>query len=133
MFLSTDNPMLSVHLGAFSQTMQGSDAISAFQKSDVPHSAQHGTSTPLCNNSKFQTPRNGLSRAPAPTILKLRQILSNGRPKVAPTDLFGKVCSTAKSLRSVLSLLCIGDLLGMASPFLTPHLNYATRPASAPT
>ena len=45
-------------------------------------SAQHGTSTPLCNNSKFQAPRNGLSRASSPTILKLRQILSNGRPQV---------------------------------------------------
>ena len=111
--------MLSVHLGAFSQTMQVSDAISALQKSDVPHSAQHGTSTPLCNNSKFQTPRNGLSRAPAPTILKLRQILSNGRPQVAPTDLFGIVCSAAKSLRSVL-----GDLFGSAMPI--PHSSLLT-------
>ena len=30
--------------------------------------------------------------------------------------------TTAKSLRSVFSLLCIGDLLGMASPILTETL-----------
>lgn len=101
-FYRPTTPMLSVHLGAFSQTMQGSDAISALQKSDVPHSAQHGTSTPLCNNSKFQTLRMGC-RGHQP----LHQ-----NPTVA------------KLLRSVFSLLCIGDLLGMASPI--PHSSLLT-------
>ena len=67
----------------------------------------------------FHKPCRG--RRPRRPAYGTSQRINNHTLSNTPTDLFGKVCFAAKSLRSVFSLLCIGDLLGMASPFLTPH------------
>ena len=49
------------------------------------NNSQHCLLLIIREKSKLSRFDIGLSRAPAPTILKLRQVLSNGRPQVAPT------------------------------------------------
>ena len=85
------------------------------------NNSQHCLLLFIREKSKLSRFDIGLSRAPAPTILKLRQVLSNGRSQVAPTVVLGRLLC-----RKIASLGAEGvTLVSYAnSSFLTPHSSF---------
>ena len=82
-----------------SQMAVGANTVRPFRLQShlrYPHNvrrnnSQHCLLLFIREKSKLSRFDIGLSRVPAPTILKLRQVLSNGRPQVAPTVVLGRL------------------------------------------
>lgn len=85
------------------------------------NNSQHCLLLFIREKSKLSRFDIGLSRAPAPTILKLRQVLSNGRPQVAPTVVLGRLLC-----RKIASLGAEGVTLVYYanSSLLIPHFSH---------
>lgn len=84
----------------------------------------------LCRYRKYyRANKIGLSRSPAPTFtfenLPIQCYETKRATKGRPYS-YSTVCYTAKSLRSVFPLLCVGVQLGLTPPFLTPHSSLLT-------
>ena len=74
---------------------------------DVPTPRQPLSPCMACEKNTNLTPSSGLSRAPAPTMLKLHNFRTQAN-NVRPYISFWQVPSAAKSLRSLRILLCTG-------------------------